>query len=90
MKDASATAVYGSRGANGVVLITTNTPKKGNFKISLEATTGVSNMTNKYDLLSATEQMELMNLQDIAQGKTPAFSAEEIQAFKDGTKKATA
>lgn len=54
LKDASATAIYGSRGANGVVIITL---KKGSGKGSLEYNTsfGVSTITKKYDLLSAEE-----------------------------------
>lgn len=54
LKDASATAIYGSRGANGVVLITT---KKGRNEGSLDYgyALGVSNITQKYDLLSASE-----------------------------------
>lgn len=54
LKDASATAIYGARGANGVVLITT---KKGKGKGTLEynGSVGVSSITKKYDLLSPTE-----------------------------------
>jgi TonB-dependent starch-binding outer membrane protein SusC len=54
LKDASATAIYGSRGANGVVLITT---KKGKGKGSLEynVSGAFSSITKKYDLLSAAE-----------------------------------
>lgn len=54
LKDASATAIYGARGANGVVLITT---KKGKGKGTLEYaySLGASSITKKYDLLSATE-----------------------------------
>ena len=54
LKDASATAIYGARGANGVVLITT---KKGKGKGGLEynVSVGASKITKKYDLLSPTE-----------------------------------
>lgn len=54
LKDASASAIYGSRGANGVVLITT---KKGTANQGLQfvAATGVSNTAKRYDLLSAAE-----------------------------------
>jgi TonB-dependent starch-binding outer membrane protein SusC len=54
LKDASATAIYGARGANGVVLITT---KKGKGKGTLDYnySLGVSNITKKFDLLSADE-----------------------------------
>ncbi|PGH39915.1 MAG: SusC/RagA family TonB-linked outer membrane protein [Candidatus Nephrothrix sp. EaCA] len=54
LKDASSTAIYGSRGANGVVLISL---KKGKGKGTLEynSSVGVSNITKKYDILSAQE-----------------------------------
>ncbi len=55
LKDASATAIYGSRGANGVVIITT---KKGSAKrpgMDYSAYVGISNVANKLDLLSASE-----------------------------------
>lgn len=89
LKDASATAVYGSRGANGVVLITTNAPKAGKFKVSLDANYGVSTMVNDYELLSAVEQMELFNEQDVLNGQDPTFSDDFINDYRNGTKKAT-
>lgn len=55
LKDASATAIYGSRGANGVILITTKKGKKGAGQLSFAATGGFSNIAKKYDLLSASE-----------------------------------
>ncbi|MEM8965113.1 MAG: TonB-dependent receptor [Bacteroidota bacterium] len=55
LKDASATAIYGSRGANGVVIITTKTGKSGESKLNYSGNIGVSNITKKYDLLNASE-----------------------------------
>ncbi|GGG40191.1 SusC/RagA family TonB-linked outer membrane protein [Christiangramia forsetii] len=55
LKDASATAIYGSRGANGVVLITTKGGKKGRTDLNFEAYTSVSNIVRPIDLLSAQE-----------------------------------
>ncbi|WP_075590477.1 SusC/RagA family TonB-linked outer membrane protein [Labilibacter marinus] len=89
LKDASATAVYGSRGANGVVLITTNTPKAGKFKFSFDANAGVSTMINEYNRLSAVDQMLLMNEQDIAGDKDPAFDEGFINLYRTGERKAT-
>jgi iron complex outermembrane receptor protein len=56
LKDASATAIYGSRGANGVVIVTT---KKGTGKGSLtyDVSFGISKITKKYDLLSSEEYL---------------------------------
>ena len=58
LKDASATAIYGSRGANGVILITTKKGKKGKGKLSYSAYAGISNLPKQLDLLSATEFMD--------------------------------
>ena len=55
LKDASATAIYGSRGANGVVIITTKSGKSGVSKISLSTNVGVSTLARKLDVFSAEE-----------------------------------
>ncbi|WP_211337958.1 TonB-dependent receptor [Mangrovibacterium diazotrophicum] len=55
LKDASATAIYGSRGANGVVLVTTKKGKKGQAKATYSGYTGVSVLPHQYDVLSADE-----------------------------------
>lgn len=55
LKDASATAIYGSRGANGVVLITTKTGEAGKSTLNYSYNIGISNITKKYDLLNADE-----------------------------------
>jgi len=57
LKDASATAIYGSRAANGVVVITTKTGKSGKTKVNLDYYQGVQSMTKKLDMLNATEGM---------------------------------
>src|SRR5690606_25783359 len=51
LKDASSTAIYGSRGANGVILVTTKGGKAGKTNISLNAFTGVRNLASKLDVL---------------------------------------
>jgi TonB-linked SusC/RagA family outer membrane protein len=55
LKDASATAIYGARGANGVVLITTKRGQSGVAKVDASAVVGVSNILRKYDVLNADE-----------------------------------
>ncbi|MBD0350676.1 MAG: SusC/RagA family TonB-linked outer membrane protein, partial [Flavisolibacter sp.] len=55
LKDASATAIYGSRGANGVIVITTKRGIAGNARVSLEATAGISTVEDKLDVLSADQ-----------------------------------
>jgi TonB-dependent SusC/RagA subfamily outer membrane receptor len=52
LKDASSTAIYGSRGANGVVLVTTKSGKEGKLSISLNSFTGYKFLAKKYSVLS--------------------------------------
>jgi len=59
LKDAAAAAIYGSRGANGVVLITTKNGKSGDTKISVDASFGLSTATNKIGLLNSEEYIAL-------------------------------
>lgn len=59
LKDASAAAVYGSRGANGVVIITTKKGRQGKGRFSLNYSTGVSTPTNKREWLNTDEYIEL-------------------------------
>lgn len=58
LKDAASAAIYGSRGSNGVVMVTTKTGKSGKPKISFNASYGVQQQEKKMDLLSSTEWME--------------------------------
>lgn len=56
LKDASATAIYGSRGANGVILVKTRTgSKSGKFEVSANVITGISEVTKRLELADATE-----------------------------------
>lgn len=55
LKDASATAIYGSRGANGVVIVTTKKGKDGKSQVSYSGYAGFSELPKKYDVLSASE-----------------------------------
>lgn len=61
LKDASATAIYGSRGANGVVLITTKRGKEGGLKVNYDQYYGVQNVMNDLNLLSAADYKATMN-----------------------------
>jgi TonB-linked SusC/RagA family outer membrane protein len=58
LKDASAAAIYGSRGANGVIIITTKSGKKGKASISFDAYWGIQNRWRKLDLMSANEMVD--------------------------------
>lgn len=55
LKDAGAIAIYGSRGANGVIIITTKKGRKGAGQLNFNATGGISTISHKYSLLSASE-----------------------------------
>ena len=55
LKDASATAIYGSRGANGVIIITTKSGQEGKGVLEYNVGVGISNITKKYDVLGRQE-----------------------------------
>lgn len=61
LKDASATAIYGSRAANGVVMITTRKGKSGDAKISYDGNFSVSHFTKRYDMMNLKEYAEYVN-----------------------------
>lgn len=84
LKDASATAIYGSRGANGVVLITTRRGKAGLTAVDFESSYGVQTLRKKLDLMNAREFAEFYNLQAQNDGLAPRFTEEEINAFGEG------
>ena len=72
LKDAASAAIYGSRGANGVVLITTKGGKRNqDGKIAYEAYMGIQRPARLLDLLDAREYATLQNEAYIAAGKTP-------------------
>lgn len=82
LKDASATAIYGSRGANGVVLVTTKKGVEGKTQIYVDVAIGVSNIIKKYDLLNAYEYATALN--DYKGAAT--ISSEDMEAYKNGSK----
>jgi TonB-linked SusC/RagA family outer membrane protein len=61
LKDADATAIYGSRGANGVILITTKKGKPGKTKLDVTAYQGVSLVTNHYSMLNTKQYLMARN-----------------------------
>jgi TonB-linked SusC/RagA family outer membrane protein len=68
LKDASATAIYGARGANGVVLITTKQGKKGRLSVNYDETTSFDNIHSTTDWASSGEAMDRMRLAEINGG----------------------
>ncbi|WP_250629635.1 SusC/RagA family TonB-linked outer membrane protein [Aureibaculum algae] len=61
LKDASATAIYGSRGSNGVVLVTTKKGKSGRLNVEFNTTYAIQNTSNSLDLLNANEFADYQN-----------------------------
>jgi TonB-linked SusC/RagA family outer membrane protein len=81
LKDASAAAIYGARGANGVVLITTKKGQDGTMRIDFDAYYGIQKVSRKLPLLNATQYAQLVN---DANGKT-IYTDEQIASFGKGT-----
>jgi len=92
LKDAAATAVYGIRGANGVILINTKQGKTGSPKINVEYYEGISRFTKKPQLIDGVDYMNLANeakysdyLRGGAAGAfTPAYSIDAVQKTASG------
>lgn len=73
LKDASATAIYGARGANGVVLITTKRGEVGRPKVSLDVYQGVQTVAKKLDMMNAQEFATLVNEARANDNQSPVF-----------------
>ena len=71
LKDGAATAIYGSRAANGVVLITTKSGKKGTLKVSYSSVFGVASAAKKYDLLETPDFLVISNEKRTNRGLSP-------------------
>ncbi|MBP6825126.1 MAG: TonB-dependent receptor [Saprospiraceae bacterium] len=86
LKDAASSAIYGSRGANGVVLITTRGGKRGQSgRIIYEAYYGIQRPWRLLDLLDAREYATLQNEAYLAAGKTPLPELAHPEALGKGT-----
>ena len=86
LKDAASSAIYGSRGANGVVLITTKGgQRKQAGKISYDAYYGIQRPARLLDLLNAREYATLQNEAYVAAGKTPLPEFANPDALGEGT-----
>ncbi|QIP12713.1 TonB-dependent receptor [Spirosoma aureum] len=84
LKDASATAIYGSRGANGVVLITTKRGKAGRTQVSYDGSYSVQTLRKKLDLMNAREFATFYNEQAVNDKVTPYFTQDQINALGNG------
>ncbi|SDG22156.1 TonB-linked outer membrane protein, SusC/RagA family [Dyadobacter soli] len=83
LKDASATAIYGSRAANGVILITTKKGKAGKASINFETYYGTQQVTKTLDMLNATQFAELVNEAQVNAKLAPVYT--NPSSFGEGT-----
>lgn len=74
LKDASATAIYGSRGANGVILITTKKGKPGKPVVNFTTSEGFQFLTRKYHVANGQEYAQLVNLFKTNSGAAPVYN----------------
>lgn len=83
LKDASATAIYGARGANGVILITTKKGQAGALQVDYDGYYGVQQVANKLDVMTATEYETVLNeLYDA--GAVNAGVGERVDGIQNG------
>lgn len=78
LKDAAATAIYGARASNGVVLITTKRGAEGSSEFALDAYTGLSTVVRRYDLLGASDFATLNNEGRTQIGESALYSQDFI------------
>src|SRR5690606_31465372 len=86
LKDASATAVYGSRAANGVILVTTKRGRTGKPTISYNGFAGIQNPTAYPKLMTGLQYATTKNVARQNMGLQPAFTDQEMTEIQQGTK----
>ena len=85
LKDAASGAIYGTRAANGVILVTTKSGTKGKAVVNYDVTYGWQNPWKKKSVLDATEYMTIMNESQINDGNAPRYTLQEIASAGKGT-----
>ncbi|MFY0606807.1 MAG: TonB-dependent receptor [Cyclobacteriaceae bacterium] len=84
LKDAAAAAIYGARGSNGVVIITTKTGKtNAKPSITYQGFYGIQNPWHRQDILNNDQYVSIINEAYINDGKTPLFDANEVRPNTD-------
>ena len=83
LKDGAATAIYGSRAANGVVLVTTKQGKKGSVKVTYDGWAGIAKATQLYSVLNAEEFVEISNEKFANVGQSPKAFMDENNTDTD-------
>lgn len=85
LKDATATAVYGTRGANGVILVTTKGGRPGKPVVNAEINSAITTFTRLPEFIDGPTFMKLYNEGQQTRGQNPAFTPEEIELTRLGT-----
>lgn len=85
LKDASATAIYGSRGANGVILVTTKHGKQGATRVEYNGSMSMQSVIKKLPLMDAKEYMQLTNIQQLNDVGSEYFTKSQINSAGEGT-----
>lgn len=85
LKDASSASIYGTRAANGVVLITTNRGKEGKSVLSYSTYYGSQTVNKLVDVLGASDYMQLVNLRLGVRNQPAKFTDQEIASAGSGT-----
>ena len=81
LKDASSTAVYGVRGANGVVLVTTKKGKAGKLNLQVKANAGISYSPRMPEYVGASEYASLANEAAVTRGRIPIYTDVDLALF---------
>jgi TonB-linked SusC/RagA family outer membrane protein len=85
LKDAAGTAVYGARGANGVILIVTKRGKIGKPQVNIDYNEGITTFTRRPEMLDGINYMNLVNEALTTRGQAPKYSQEYIDKTAAGT-----
>ncbi|MCW3112834.1 MAG: SusC/RagA family TonB-linked outer membrane protein [Segetibacter sp.] len=85
LKDASATAIYGSRGANGVILITTKTGRAGRSEVTFDSYYATQKVTKTIPMLNAKQFAEIANERAANDGNAAYFTQDQVNSFGEGT-----
>lgn len=86
LKDAASASIYGSRAANGVILVTTKKAKEGPVSINYKLDIGLHNATRLPDFITnSAEYMEMYNVARERGGQAPLYTQEQIDAYRNAT-----
>jgi TonB-linked SusC/RagA family outer membrane protein len=83
LKDASAIAIYGTRGANGVVLVTTKKGRKGDVRVNYDFGYSIQSVTKKLDMMNAGQWAEFYNLQAKNDNVAAYFTQAQVDSLKN-------